>query len=616
MHSILKFHKYIPLILTGGLLPAAEVTVFEEDFEGAGDFFVPGNAAVTSTALVPDPEAGGSRGTVLEVSLSGVGQWGGMNAADGLFDLVSLGIAPGTDSYTFTADVYIPSTTILDGNARDRAGVILRFIDADETDGLQPQEKFEVASNFIMSQNPPLDTWQTVTLTGQIPETYFGGRATTHVRPIVSVRDENPDQTDTETYETAVYFDNVKFVAETSGEDPNLSGAQNSKFGIISPGGDVTQTYEISNTGLANDLVISSATVTGAAADQYTINTTFPLSIGPTSSGQIEVTFNSDNEPGAYAGKLELATNDVSDPTYILDLSTIIYEAGGSELIINGGFETGNTLGFSAAQPFEAVAGTAEIPAKSGDYYAAYTLGAGARWGSFELNQPSLPAVEGAPNQIAISPAMIGQPYTFRCWYYFPEGGTLGDEDQVTMIVRWNGDTYNDVGPWDTYNAAIGRGEWIEFIEEGIVPDTAIQHASRGEVPGQADPTVSARLIFSVQDLGEADGGTATDGTAQVFVDDMSFVIEVPIVEEPVYPVIEVFTRSNADGSSALTWTSKPDQTYRIEFSEDLENWIELEEEYPALADSETTSWTDTSSAGVAKRFYRVILNEVPEPAE
>ncbi|MEN8695451.1 MAG: hypothetical protein ACN4GG_12140 [Akkermansiaceae bacterium] len=614
MQTKFKLQKIVPLLLVGGLLPAAEVTVFEEDFEGAGDFFVPGNAAITSTDLVPDPEAGGTRGTVLEVSLSGVGQWGGLSASDGIFDLVSLGIAPGTDNYTFTADIFIPSTTLLDGEARDRAGVILRFIDADETDNLQPQEKFEVASNFVMSQNPTLDTWQTVTLTGQIPETYFGGRATTHVRPIVSVRDENPDQTDLETYDTAVYFDNIKFVAQTSGEDPNLSGAQNSKFGILSPGGDVTVTYEISNTGLSNDLVISSAALSGNNADLYTVNTTFPLTINPTSSAQIEVTFNSANDAASYAASLELTTNDVSDPTYTLDLSAIIYEPGGEELIINGGFETGNTLGFSSGATFEAIAGDATIPAKSGDYYASYTLPGGSEWGSFELNQPSPPNVEGSPNQITITPEMIGQPYTFRCFYYRPAENGIGDEDAVQMIMRWNGTT-PDSPPWTSFSGGLlGTGEWIEYIEEGIVPANWPEDANPDtpEIePG--DPVTSAFPIFSVRDI---DANLNPDGGQRIFVDDMSFIVNVPVIELPVYPVITVFARENADGSSTLTWTSKPGQTYRIEFSEDLDFWIELEEEFPALDDSETTTWTDNSSNGVDKRFYRVIFNEAPVPAE
>jgi hypothetical protein len=205
---------------------------------------------------------------------------------------------------------------------------------------------------------------------------------------------------------------------------------------------------------------------------------------------------------------------------------------------------------------------------------------------------------------------MIGNPYLFKVWYNRPAENGIGDEDLVTMIVRWNGIT-PDSGPWGSYSGAdLGSGEWIEFIEEGIIPATWPVDNPDTPEDESGDPVTSAYLIFSVRDV---DPALNPDGGQRIFMDDFSFTVDVPVVELPVYPIIEVFTRSNADGSSSLTWTSKPDQTYRIELSNDLENWLEIEEEYPAEGnEATTTSWTDSTSNGVDKRFYRVILNQPP----
>ncbi|MDB4436062.1 choice-of-anchor D domain-containing protein [Akkermansiaceae bacterium] len=620
---MIKNSKYIYSLAAGLMFSsgyAAEAIIFEENFEDEETTFLPGNATLTEGNIVDDPEVGGTRGKVFEISLNGSNRWGGLTDSNS-YSLTEQGIAGGAD-YTYSADLYISSSTALADN--DRAALILRFFDESQNFG----NRLEY-NNFPLYGtvgNMPKDQWFNITVSGTVPTADKGGSDVTQIQPLLTVDDTDAEPnkdprdpvSDGTNFVSTVFFDNVKFVATLPDEDPSLEANPDTKFGTLDQGETVTGTYTIKNLGATNDLVISSASLSGTEADSFAVTTTFPLRIPAKSEATIEVTFDSSQEVGTYSAMLELATNDVSDPTYTLNLTSIIYVPSGTDLILNGDFEAGSTFGFSSGATFVTIEGTPEIPAQSGSYYASYTLPAGSRWGSFQLDQAAPPAVEGASNEIQITPEMIGHPYVFRCWYYFPETGGINDEDRVAMILRWNGDTYSDVGPWGHLEPSIaGRGQWVEFIEEGIVPEMAVQDANRGEVPGQEDSVTSARLIFSMQDFHDPSLVDPVDPLKNttdtlVYVDNMSFIVDVPFVAPPIYPVITVFARENADGSSTITWTSEEGSTYRFEFSEDLENWIELEEEFPAEAESETTSYTDTSSSEADARYYRVIWNEAP----
>lgn len=609
-----KQTKFIYSLVAGLMFSsgyAAEVTILEEDFEGAEiDLVGPGGEdPALTTAIVVDPEAGGTRGNVLEISLNGASVWGGLTTDPELTPLLPLGIAPGTDTYEYTADIYIPSASEL--AAPDTTGLRIRWVDENFPTTNQKTEP----ANQVGVGTLARDEWITMTLSGNIPETFgSNGDATTHIQTLYSVYDPNDADPANKANGVVLYIDNVKVIATTAGEDPNLLGSTASQFGIVAPGTTETRSYTISNSGLVNDLIISSGTLGGPNADAFTVDTTFPVTIAPGSNTTIDVTFDTSGEVGGYSASLDLATNDFSDPTVTLSLSSIIYvhDPEVEELIINGGFESGSPAGFSSAQAFEVVA--APSPVRTGNHSAVYRLAGGNQWGSFQLDQPSLPSLEGTTNELAITPAMIGQPYKFSCWVYRPATEGIDDEALFTMIARWNGDDHNDTGPFGSLSgAAIGTDTWVEFIEEGIVPEEAsVRNPADPNVP-EFTPTTSLRPIFSMRDINFASN---TDGGQELYIDDMSLTIELPEIIIPIYPVVTVFARENSDGSSTITWTSEEGSTYRIEFSSDLDNWIEIEEEYPAEAESETTSFTDSSSSESDARYYRVIWNEAPAPVD
>jgi hypothetical protein len=57
----------------------------------------------------------------------------------------------------------------------------------------------------------------------------------------------------------------------------------------------------------------------------------------------------------------------------------------------------------------------------------------------------------------------------------------------------------------------------------------------------------------------------------------------------------------------ALTWNSKPLETYRVEWSSDLVTWTPLVVGYPATGYN--TSWTSAAQPlGMGKQFFRVKL--------
>ncbi|MGI9242351.1 MAG: hypothetical protein ACR2RV_16255, partial [Verrucomicrobiales bacterium] len=320
----------------------------------------------------------------------------------------------------------------------------------------------------------------------------------------------------------------------------------------------------------------------------------------------IEVTFDSSGAAGAYAANLELTTNDVTDMEVAISLNALIVEPSGTELIINGDFETGDTTGFvntPAGSSFEILSAPAD-PVQSGSHAAVYTLAGGVEWGAANLNQPAPPAVEGVPGDIAITPEMIGQPYRFSCWYYRPSVDGIADDDQVQMIIRWNGGA--DSPPFTSRSGAdLGTDVWVEYVEEDVVPAT---WESRTDPPVIEDVT-SAFLIFSFRDA-NADAL----GTERVYIDNMSFTVEVPDppTPEPDVRIVDFQHTTGAD-SATVTWSSEPGRDYALYYSDDLNNWLEEDDSFPAADEpAVTTSWTQTGLTGTTRRYYRITRNPLP----
>ena len=76
----------------------------------------------------------------------------------------------------------------------------------------------------------------------------------THLRPIVSFRDQADDAG-----EAAVYIDNINVTVTTSGADPKLNIGKTSPFSTYTDLNTRTNSLNISNSGLTKTLTISEA---------------------------------------------------------------------------------------------------------------------------------------------------------------------------------------------------------------------------------------------------------------------------------------------------------------------------------------------------------------------
>lgn len=596
------------LALSVSAASAAEVIITEENFEDPGALTWGTTGGVSTLTVVADPEVGGSRGMVAEVSLSGGGEWGGLESLPPQIPLLPLGIVPGTDTYEYTADIYIPDTTIL--SASDTIGLRMRWV---HFDGVTELGREEPAVNTPLGDFP-LNTWIAgVPIMATVPDVTVAGTAglpIDHAHPIFTFRDVEDGG---RVAGVAGYVDNIRLTAEISDEDPNISVLLDSPFGAVQQGGVISGFITVNNTGAANDLIITAADLAGVDITSYSLVTAIdaanPLIVEAGMSEDIEITFDSSGPAGAYSAEIELTSNDATDMEVIINLNALVIVPTGTELIINGDFETGDTTGFTnvlAAASLDVLSAPGD-PVQSGNHSAVYTLAGGAEWGAVNLNQPAPPAVEGVPNQIAITPEMIGQPYRFSCWYYRPATDGIADDDLVQMIVRWNGGA--DSGPFTSLSgAALGTDTWVEYVEEGTVPDVWNNRAN----PPVSEPVTGAFLIFSFRDV-NADAV----GTERVYIDNMSFTVDVPPPPpvEPDVRIVDIQYTPGAD-SATVTWSSEPGRNYILDWSEDLILWNEEDDSAPADANpATTTSWTQTGLSGVKQRYYRVTRNPLPPAA-
>lgn len=576
----------VVLINTCGIniASAAEVLLIEEDFEKeAIEDLVVAQNNVAILDLADDPEEDGDHGTVAVIEMSGGGEWGSLNPTpDQRIELAPQGVAAGADTYELTADFYIPSETVL--FQPDSVGVIVRAVAA--TGG----EKDENGNNPQVGNNP-VDEWFTLSVSGPIPGAISGGTIpVTHLQPIISIRDTGPDAD----AGVAVYIDNIRLTGFTSGEDPNLVATTTSPFGSYRDLDPKNGVINISNSGLANKLTISEANITGADAEHFEVTTTIPIELEPGSPGEIAITFTPGKGVSAYNAELVLVSDDTSDPMITVPLSALVLDAvAGGDLIINGGFETGSTVGFTANanSAFKVIT----EPVHSGEYAAVYEMAGGLQWGSVNLDQPSPPAPEDGPsNWIEITEDMWEREWFFSSFYSIPEENAIAENDTAQFIIRWNG-VQPDAGPFQSVSGAgLFPGEWTEYTETGIVPT---------EWPvDSGNPVTSAFLIFSFRDVdSDAAGGE------QIYVDDWSFTIDVPDPEPE--PEDLIFTGATYDAESrevTISWNSQPGETFTITSSPDLQDWSEIEDGVSASDDGTSTSFTDANLADDTVRYYQV----------
>ena len=169
----------IPVFLLVPFTGAHAATfILSSDTFGTGQNILnAGNANVALTTTAGDPTSSG-HGNVGSADIAPGGRWGEVRA-----QVNSLAIpvesTPGTDTFSMSLDVYIPSATTF--AATDRVGVILRWNGSNTNNN----QVFRTWDSFTP------DTWETVTLTGTLPVNGGDGQPLTSVVPIISF-DDNP----------------------------------------------------------------------------------------------------------------------------------------------------------------------------------------------------------------------------------------------------------------------------------------------------------------------------------------------------------------------------------------------------------------------------------------
>ncbi|MDB4429423.1 hypothetical protein N9283_01320 [Akkermansiaceae bacterium] len=184
------------LALTG--MSAQAVVLFSDDFDtNVGGPAVAGGMTATLIDSTTVPALGAGRGNVQEIDISTGGQWGSFNIAGGggAANAIPLpaGTIAGTDTYTISMDVFIPTTTTADTG--DSVSVIMRL------NGTTPDyfPGGAVRNSAFLTNAANQGSWLTVSNTITIPEFDniagggFGTDPVVSLLPIFSIRDADND---------------------------------------------------------------------------------------------------------------------------------------------------------------------------------------------------------------------------------------------------------------------------------------------------------------------------------------------------------------------------------------------------------------------------------------
>jgi hypothetical protein len=179
--------------------------------------------------------------------------------------------------------------------------------------------------------------------------------------------------------------------------------------------------------------------------------------------------------------------------------------------------------------------------------------------------------------------------------------GSPGSVDGTNSAARFEGpmglsvDSRGNVYVGDVYNSTIRKltpvgSDWVSSTIGGVAAN-----------PGSADGLSSAAQF-------QYPYGTAVDSNGRIFVADLgnNTIREgFPVSEGPSRPLFLSVSQSN--GSVRFTWSAKPGQTYRLQFTSDLRSTAWQSAEATTAAANGIASATDT--VGLERqRFYRVLL--------
>ena len=102
-------------------------------------------------------------------------------------------------------------------------------------------------------------------------------------------------------------------------------------------------------------------------------------------------------------------------------------------------------------------------------------------------------------------------------------------------------------------------------------------------------------------------------GNNWMLFDDWSVLVDTikSVIPEDPFKVISIAL--DPSNCAVLTWKAQPGFSYRVEYSDDMINWLsDLPDSTKIESTEKDVSYTDTSSAGLSRRFYRVVRSDTP----
>lgn len=131
----------------------------------------------------------------------------------------------------------------------------------------------------------------------------------------------------TEIYELGDALESLHVAAD----DPNLgTPAAEVNLGQVAAIPQVRSGHVVlRNTGSENELTISSIIVSGSDADHFSVDVELPLTIGPREQVSVEFQFDALGQAGGFHARMEIESNDASDPLKIVDLGASIINRQG-----------------------------------------------------------------------------------------------------------------------------------------------------------------------------------------------------------------------------------------------------------------------------------------------
>jgi len=378
-------------------------------------------------------------------------------------------------------------------------------------------------------------------------------------------------------------------ILEVTGSDP---------FGGLSFQPDpapVTGSIQLTNNSTTTTITIAaSSAITGNS--NFTLLTSVPFDLLPGQSTDVEMQFDATGGGPLFAANLQIDSNDPGNEAIVIPLSATV-PLGGVNLIENGDFE------------------------EDGDEFSNWFQGGPA--------EPIQPGLNGSSIGANIASSGFAEQSIFAaedwyCDFFFQAQDTFERAINVRIFapggqlnVRYRGTSAGAENTWNAYVEDWGVDLGLDDVQPGATYMMRIVGHNWGTDTPTYDLFLSApnstALVSKVEGLDRYQGGTpnspptglrftAEFGNSPGFiVDDVRFVNGPPPPDEPLR--ITEFTWDPDMGVFSFKYAAQVGVSYSIEASDDLFNWLELDD---PTAENPVETYTETG-VSVPRRFYRIL---------